>query len=93
MKNIKIENVPCGANVLIVKDKGEPILFENVVDQFKCDGTGFLDLSYDNDDDIMIRVRCANEQAGYWRPIEIHTHDIDPDGELIVEMEKDRYLS
>ena len=93
MKYVEISNVPRGANILIAHDNGSGIVTkEDEIDLYKYDGDGQIELSYGNSEDVVIRVRCANEEGGYWKPVEVLTKDIDPGEAHLVEMEEDKYL-
>ena len=92
MKYVEISNVPKGANVLIARDNGTgTVTKEDEIDLYQYDGDGQIELSYENSEDVVIRVRCANEIGGYWRPLEVLTKDIVPGEAHLVEMEEDFY--
>jgi len=93
MKYIEITEVPKGANVLIAHDNGSGVVTkEDEIDLYKYDGDGHIDLAYSNAENIIVRVRCANEEGGYWKPVEIKTAEIEPGETFIVEMKEDKYL-
>jgi len=93
MKYIEITEVPKGANVLIAHDDGSGVVTkENEIDLYKYDGDGQIDLNYSNAENIIVRVRCANEEGGFWRPLEINTAEIEPGETFIVKMEEDKFL-
>jgi len=94
MKTIHIKNVPCGANLLIANDTGNvQILKEDTILLEKYYGDGTFAISYENHEEKIIRIRCANEEGGYWKPVEVKTNDIEPNDRKIVEMREDRLLS
>ena len=94
MKYIEITKVPKGSNVLIAHDNGSgTVTKEDEIELYKYDGDGTINLSFNNIEDIIVRVRCANEESGYWKPLEIQTKDISPSEQLRVEMRKDRFLN
>jgi len=94
MKTIHIKNVPCGANLLIANDVGNvQILKEDTILLEKYYGDGTFAISYEDHEEKIIRIRCANAEGGYWNPVEVKTKDMLPDEEKIVEMKEDRLLS
>jgi len=93
MKYVEITNVPKGANVLIAEDNGTgTVTKKDEIDLYRYDGDGKINLSYKNSRNIIIRVRCANEIGGYWKPVEVRTADIQPSETYLVEMERDKFI-
>lgn len=94
MKNISINEIPVGATVLIALDDGTGIVNKaHEISLFKYDGDGSMNLGYPDDVDIIIRVRCANAESGYWVPLEIKTCDMKEDSLFEISMKEDRFLN
>ena len=93
MKYVEITNVPKGANVLMAEDNGTgTVTKEDEIDLYVQDEDGTIELAYENSRDVIIRVRCANEIGGYWKPVEVRTADIQPSETYLVEMERDKFI-
>ena len=93
MKYVEISKVPKGANVLMAEDNGTgSVTKEDEIDLYVQDEDGTIELAYEDSRDVIIRVRCANEIGGYWKPVEVRTKDIEPGETHYVEMKEDKYL-
>jgi len=93
MKYVEITNVPKGANVLMAEDNGTgTVTKEDEIDLYVQDEDGTIELAYEDSRDVIIRVRCANEIGGYWKPVEVRTADIQPSETYLVEMERDKFI-
>ena len=93
MKYVEISKVPKGANVLMAEDNGTgTVTKEDEIDLYVQDEDGTIELAYENSRDVIIRVRCANEIGGYWKPVEVRTADIQPSETYLVEMERDKFI-
>jgi len=93
MKYVEITNVPKGANVLMAEDNGTgTVTKKDEIDLYVQDEDGTIELAYEDSRDVIIRVRCANEIGGYWKPVEVRTADIQPSETYLVEMERDKFI-
>ena len=95
MKEIEITNVPKGANVLIAHDNGTGIVTkDDEIELYKYDGDGIINLTFNDSEEVIIRVRCANSENGYWKPMEVQTKDIPSEESFFTtEMREDRFLN
>ena len=71
MKTLKLENLPVGSNVLIAYTDGDSskIPEENFLYRQHTDFETPIISGIKDDDELIIRVRCAGV-AGYYKPLE-----------------------